>query len=295
MEYITMIKTLRRIQEALSIVDKDQPLSLVAVVLKEKRLTFTWLDGEAQQVSVIFCLSSVSMFSKFSCSSIHICENSYETCGPRRDITDVLFTQKNITAVPQLVIVRYKTNATEDSIQIEGKKPKNMLEAFLNDDVDLASQLVAWYNGSEESSKIIKWISQIIEDGDFRELPFFRAKTPALVPEDADPIWSVGWLSLETKTSCPDFWPVRSSGGVGARAGITPIQYLLCSVVRSSVELAARAELCEWPLERRVGSSSGGLVLQKCWASAFCARAGGWPLERKSVSGRSSGVFYARA
>ena len=26
------------------------------------------------------------------------------------------------------------------------------------------------------------------------------------------------WLSLETKTSCPDFWPVRSSGGVGARA-----------------------------------------------------------------------------
>ncbi|THG00375.1 hypothetical protein TEA_004024 [Camellia sinensis var. sinensis] len=46
-----------------------------------------------------------------------------------------------------------------------------MLEAFLNDDVDPASQLVARYNGSEESSE--------------------RAKTPALVPEDADPIWSV--------------------------------------------------------------------------------------------------------
>ena len=89
-----------------------------------------------------------------------------------------------------------------------------------------------------------------------------------------------GWLSLETNTSCPDFWPVRSSGGVGARAGNTSIQYLV-------------VQCCE--LERRVGSSSGGLVLQKCWASAFCARAGGWPLERKSVSGRSSGVFYARA
>ncbi|GMQ10684.1 hypothetical protein CsSME_00053590 [Camellia sinensis var. sinensis] len=48
-----------------------------------------------------------------------------------------------------------------------------MLEAFLNDDVDPASQLVARYNGFEESSEIIKWISQIIEDGDSRELPFF--------------------------------------------------------------------------------------------------------------------------
>ncbi|XP_028064836.1 uncharacterized protein LOC114267940 [Camellia sinensis] len=81
----------------------------------------------------------------------------------------------------------------------EEKKPKNMLEAFLNDDVDPASQLVARYNGSEESSEIIKWISQIIEDGDSRELPFFRAKTPALVPEDADPIWSVGAKTILSK------------------------------------------------------------------------------------------------
>ncbi|CAL5444897.1 unnamed protein product [Camellia sinensis] len=64
-----------------------------------------------------------------------------------------------------------------------------MLEAFLNDDVDPASQLLVRYNGSEESLEIIKWISQIIKDGDSRELPFFRTKTPALVPEDADPIW----------------------------------------------------------------------------------------------------------
>ncbi|CAL5441618.1 unnamed protein product [Camellia sinensis] len=105
--------------------------------------------------------------------------NSYETCGPRRDITDI----------PQLIIVRYKRNATEDSIKIEEKKPKNMLEAFLNDDVDPVSQLVARYNGSEESSEIIKWISQIIED----------AKTPTLVPEDADPIWSVGAKTILSK------------------------------------------------------------------------------------------------
>ncbi|CAL5444909.1 unnamed protein product [Camellia sinensis] len=93
-----------RIQEALSTVDNDQPSSLAAVALKEKRLTFT--------------------------------------CR---------------------------------------KKPKNMLEAFLNDDVDPASQLVARYNGSEESSEIIK------------------AKTPALVPDDADPIWSVGAQTILSK------------------------------------------------------------------------------------------------
>ena len=101
-------------------------------------------------------------------------------------------------------------------------------------------------------------------------------------------MWGIGCVGqvcfrlveFRNQTSCPDFWPVRSSGGVGARAEITPIQYLV-------------VQWCE--LERRVGSSSGVLVLQKCWASAFCARAGGWPLERKSVSVRSSGVFYARA
>ncbi|KAF5934486.1 hypothetical protein HYC85_030657 [Camellia sinensis] len=48
-----------------------------------------------------------------------------------------------------------------------------MLEAFLNDDVDPALQLLVRYNGFEESSDIIKWISQIIRDGDSRELPFF--------------------------------------------------------------------------------------------------------------------------
>ncbi|CAL5444904.1 unnamed protein product [Camellia sinensis] len=40
------------IQEALSIVDNDQLSSPVVVALKEKWLTFTWLDGEAQQVGI---------------------------------------------------------------------------------------------------------------------------------------------------------------------------------------------------------------------------------------------------
>lgn len=51
---------MRSIQEKLSTndvlhsVDQDQP---PAVALKEKRLTFTWLDGEAQQVSASSCMS----------------------------------------------------------------------------------------------------------------------------------------------------------------------------------------------------------------------------------------------
>ncbi|XP_028071928.1 uncharacterized protein LOC114274232 [Camellia sinensis] len=128
-----MCATLRRIQEALSTVDNDQPSSLAAVALKEKWLTFTWLDGEAQQRYCFFHTQT---------------ENSYETCEPRRDITDI----------PQLIIVCYKRNATEDSIKIVEKRPKNMLEAFLNDDVDLASQLVARYNSSEESSEVWPFI-----------------------------------------------------------------------------------------------------------------------------------------
>ncbi|CAL5441702.1 unnamed protein product [Camellia sinensis] len=125
------------IQEALSTVDNDQSSLLAAVALKEKRLTFTWLDGEAQQL-----------------------------------------VSKNI--VTNNFLMRY-------TLVLQ----KNMLDAFLNDDVDPASQLVARYNGSEESSEIIKWISQIIED--------VRAKTPALVPEDADPIWSVGAKTILSK------------------------------------------------------------------------------------------------
>ncbi|CAL5441714.1 unnamed protein product [Camellia sinensis] len=169
-----MHATLRGIQEALCTVDKDQSSSLAVVALKKKWLTFTWLDREAQQQYCFFHTQT---------------ENSYETCGPKRDMTDV----------SQLIIVRYKRNATKDSTKIEGKKPKNMFEAFMNDDVDPASQLVAKYNGSEESSEIIKWISQKIEDGDSRELLFFRAKTLALVPEDADLIWSVGARTILSK------------------------------------------------------------------------------------------------
>nr|GLL22174.1 dnaJ homolog subfamily C member 16 isoform X1 [Ipomoea trifida] len=168
-----MRETMRRLQETLSNgelnkVDQD-PLSTTAeVALKEKRLTFTWLDGEKQKTYCFFYVNS---------------ENSYDTCGPRYDITDAA----------KLFIVRYSRTAAEDEkTQKSENWRKNSYEALFAADSDPASQLVATYNGSREIPEIVRWISVIIKDGDSNDLPSFKTKTPELVPEDADSIWSTG-------------------------------------------------------------------------------------------------------
>ncbi|KAJ6290594.1 hypothetical protein OIU78_026356 [Salix suchowensis] len=174
-----MREIVRRIQERLSIdsesseADKEQSLVLTGA-FKGKRLTFAWLDGEAQE--------------KYCSYYIHS-ETSYDTCGPRRDLVDV----------PKLFIVRYKRNASEDVIKVD-TKPKNIFNVFEDENMDPASQLVARYNGSDEISQIMQWMSEIIRDGDTRNLPFYRSKTPALVPEDSDPIWSRGAQSIFSKS-----------------------------------------------------------------------------------------------
>ncbi|KAJ8536272.1 hypothetical protein K7X08_034673 [Anisodus acutangulus] len=162
-----MRETMRRVQETLSndeeltAVDQDPSSAPALIALKQKRLTFTWLDGEAQKSYCFFYINS---------------ENSYETCGPRRDITDIA----------QLFIVRYERNGTED---VE-KQPTNKFSALYNVETDPASQLVAKYNGSNKIEEIVQWISEIIKDGDSKNLPSFKTRTPELVPEDADSSWS---------------------------------------------------------------------------------------------------------
>ncbi|XP_042502470.1 dnaJ homolog subfamily C member 16 [Macadamia integrifolia] len=181
LELNKMRETMRRVQGRLRNDDESNSANSdlntssipAAEALKEKRLTFTWLDGEAQKKYCFFYLHS---------------ENSYETCGPRRGLNDV----------PQLFIVRYKRNSTEDETKVE-KKPKTIWDTLQND-VDPASQLVARYNGSNDIPQIIQWVSQIIKDGDSRDLPLYRTKTPELIPEDADPIWSRGAQSIRSKT-----------------------------------------------------------------------------------------------
>ena len=106
-----------------------------------------------------------------------------------------------------------------------------------------------------------------------------------------------GWLSLETTASCPDFalsaragvlalerelhpsciscavldarawdWPLGRGCVSDARAGSWELERRPGSanvlgecILRSSGRLAARAEVCEWPLERGVLRSSGDL------------------------------------
>ncbi|KAL2516026.1 DNAJ heat shock N-terminal domain-containing protein [Forsythia ovata] len=165
-----MRETMRSVQEKLSndreldAVDQDPISAPAALALKQKRLTFAWLDGEAQKSYCFFHIHS---------------ETSYETCGPRRGITDVA----------QLFIVRYERNATEEPMETL-KPAKTLFQAWQNVDADPASTLVAKYNGSSEISEIISWISKTIDDGDSRELPPFKTKVPELAPEEADYFWS---------------------------------------------------------------------------------------------------------
>jgi len=96
-----------------------------------------------------------------------------------------------MTDVARLFIVRYKKTDSDDADKTE-EVQKSYFAAALNTDMDPTSQLVATYNGSEEIPQIVQWMSQVIKDGDSKDLPFFKTKTPPLVPEDADPIWSRG-------------------------------------------------------------------------------------------------------
>ncbi|GAA0145525.1 chaperone [Lithospermum erythrorhizon] len=170
-ELFKMRETMRSVQDYLSLSEdvdtssQESTSARVAVALEQKRLTFTWLDGETQKKYCFFHINS---------------ETAYETCGPRRDISDI----------PQLFIIRYERNASENDTDTEKPPPRTIFEALNKVDVDPASQLVAKYNGLDEIPEIIKWISDIIKDGDSRELPSFKTKAPELVPEDAEPIWS---------------------------------------------------------------------------------------------------------
>lgn len=75
-------------------------------------------------------------------------EDSYETCGPRRHGDPI--------DVPKLFIVRYKRNSTESTLRPK-KKVKSIWDRFEDEDVNLASQLVARYNGSDNLYEVYKF------------------------------------------------------------------------------------------------------------------------------------------
>ena len=99
-----------------------------------------------------------------------------------------------------------------------------------------------------------------------------------------------GWLSLETKTSCPDF-------DLSARAGVLVLEREFHPSSISCAVLDARA--WDWPLERgcvraaRAGSWTleRETCLQKFWECVSAARAGLLTLERESVSDARAGCL----
>ncbi|XP_042041967.1 uncharacterized protein LOC121787330 [Salvia splendens] len=166
-ELSKMRQTMRKVQDKLTdttgTVDQEPASAPAASALEQKRLTFAWLDGEAQNKYCFFNLHS---------------EDSFETCGPRRSMVDAA----------RLFIVRYERFPRDE--KLDAKKQEHILHSWYQTESDPVSTLVAKYNGTSETSEIISWISRIISDGDSREIPPFRTKAPELVPEEADQSWT---------------------------------------------------------------------------------------------------------
>ncbi|PWZ37895.1 hypothetical protein Zm00014a_028686 [Zea mays] len=144
-------------------VDNSVETSSAATAFKDDRLTFVWLDGEVQKQICAFYLAT----------------DYTGACGPR-DFGDD-------NDKPEIFIVRFQRNATYEALKAE--KKNNLVDVLQGQHAD-ASQLVARYKGPVEIEEINRWISQIIKDGDTREIPYFTSKVPDLVPEETSKAWS---------------------------------------------------------------------------------------------------------
>ncbi|PUZ73070.1 hypothetical protein GQ55_2G445400 [Panicum hallii var. hallii] len=149
-------------RSAIGNVANSVEISSAATALEDERLTFVWLDGEVQKQICAFYLAT----------------DYSGACGPRGFEDD--------NDKPEIFIVRFQRNATYEALKAE--KKNNLMEALQGQQTD-ASQLVARYKGPDEIQEINRWISQIIKDGDSREIPYFTSKVPDLVPEETSKEW----------------------------------------------------------------------------------------------------------
>ncbi|KAF6999932.1 hypothetical protein CFC21_015906 [Triticum aestivum] len=143
-----------------------------ATALKDDRLTFVWLDGELQKKICAFYLAT----------------DYNGACGPRGFEDD--------NDKPEVFIVRFQRNATYEALKAD--KKNNLIETLQGQDTPDASQLVARYNGPDEILEINKWVSQIIKDGDTREIPYFTSKVPDHVPEETNKEWLSGTKGIRS-------------------------------------------------------------------------------------------------
>ncbi|XP_047148238.1 uncharacterized protein LOC124820564 isoform X1 [Vigna umbellata] len=181
LELNRMRETMYRVQETFSkysqvdASSENQSLASAVDAFKRRRLTFAWLDGEKQKDYCQFYLGQAG---------------TDHTCGQRRSATDI----------PRLFVIRYLRNNSAVDLRTEQKsKWKSSLVQDLISDSDLAGQFVAGYKGEDDVSQITHWLANIISDGDSRDLPFFTLRTPELVPDDTEPIWSVAAQNIPLK------------------------------------------------------------------------------------------------
>ncbi|KAK7304643.1 hypothetical protein VNO77_42528 [Canavalia gladiata] len=166
-----MRETMCRVQQLLSkdthVDASSENQSLVPAVdaFKRRRLTFAWLDGEKQKDYCQFYLGHPA---------------SDHACGQRKGATDI----------PRLFVVRYLRNSSAVDLRTQEKTWKSLLVQNLINGSDQAGQFVAGYKDEVGVTQITHWLAKIISDGDSRDLPFFTLRTPNLVPDDTQPIWS---------------------------------------------------------------------------------------------------------
>lgn len=146
----------------------------------QKRLSLSWLDGLTQKQLCYFYLNS---------------EKVYETCGPKS------FPEQN--DVPRIFLVRYRRHPKDHHFFLQKKSRFNSIwQKLLEEEEDLASQIVAKYNGSMEVSEIVFWVSEMIKEGDSEDLLFYIKRPPALVSEESKPAWLVNartYVSLKSE------------------------------------------------------------------------------------------------
>ncbi|KAF3322936.1 hypothetical protein FCM35_KLT12925 [Carex littledalei] len=154
----------------------DVATSPAAIAFKDNRLSFAWLDGDVQKKLCLFYLNP---------------EDAEGACGPRYGDHES----------PRVFIVRFQRRTKEEEEKIQEKTKNNVMQSLLQQGANSASLLVAKYNGTQEADEIVKWISQIIKDGDTHAIPFFDQKVPDLELEEPSRVWSSGTRTVHSAGS----------------------------------------------------------------------------------------------
>ncbi|XP_078160635.1 DNAJ heat shock N-terminal domain-containing protein [Carex rostrata] len=154
----------------------DAATSPAAIAFKDNRLSFAWLDGDVQKKLCLFYLNP---------------EDAEGACGPRYGDEET----------PRVFIVRFQRRTKEEEEKIKEKTKNNVMQSLLQEGGNSASLLVAKYNGTQEADEIVKWISQIIKDGETHAIPFFHQKVPDLELEEPSRVWSSGTRTVHSASS----------------------------------------------------------------------------------------------